>query len=354
MLVVMIVGTFTAIYAACIAITQTDIKKVIAYSTISSLGFMFMALGAGAWVAAIFYLFAHGFFKGLLFLGSGSVIHAMSGEQDMRLMGGLRKKLPLTFWTMLIGALANVGLFPFAGFWAKDEILGGDFAAHYYVVWVVGIVTAFLTAVFMFRLMFLTFSGDNRASEEVQHHIHESPRSMTVPLIILAVPAALLGLVVGLPPDGGWIHNFLAPVFYNVEQEFAWPGSRRRADAPLARGRRARHLPGLRGLPAPADLPARAGGPRALGLPGLVSQVLHGRVLRRRRDPPGHGLRAVAGWTFFDTRVIDGAVNGLAWVWGAFGRALRPLQTGRAQSYAFAAFAGLFVLIILIRYFWGA
>ena len=127
MLVVMIVGTFTAIYAAYIALTQNDIKKVIAYSTISSLGFMFMALGAGAWVAAIFYLFAHGFFKGLLFLGSGSVIHSMSGEQDMRRMGGLRKKLPITFWTMLIGALANVGLFPFAGFWAKDEILGGDF-----------------------------------------------------------------------------------------------------------------------------------------------------------------------------------------------------------------------------------
>ena len=188
MLVVMIVGTFTAIYAACIALTQNDIKKVIAYSTISSLGFMFMALGAGAWVAAIFYLFAHGFFKGLLFLGSGSVIHSMSGEQDMRLMGGLRKKLPLTFWTMLVGALANVGLFPFAGFWAKDEILGGDFSAHYYVIWVVGIVTAFVTALFMFRLMFLTFWGENRATAEVQHHIHESSRVMTVPLVILADP----------------------------------------------------------------------------------------------------------------------------------------------------------------------
>ena len=129
LLVVMIVGTFTAIYAACIAITQNDIKKVIAYSTISSLGFMFMALGAGAWVAGIFYLFAHGFFKGLLFLCSGSVIHAMDGEQDMRKMGGLRKKIPVTFWTMLVGALAMVGVIPFAGFWAKDEIIGGDVRA---------------------------------------------------------------------------------------------------------------------------------------------------------------------------------------------------------------------------------
>ncbi len=152
MLVVMSIGTFTAIYAAYIAITQNDIKKVIAYSTISSLGFMFMALGAGAWVAGIFYLFVHGFFKGLLFLCSGSVIHGMSGGQDMRKMGGLRKKLPVTFWAMVVGALAMVGMFPFAGFWAKDEILGGAFHGGYYVVWVVGIVTAFLTAIYIGRL----------------------------------------------------------------------------------------------------------------------------------------------------------------------------------------------------------
>ena len=241
MLVVMGVGTFTAIYAASIAITQTDIKRVIAYSTVSSLGFMFMALGAGAWVAGIFYLFVHGFFKGLLFLGSGSVIHAMSGEQDMRKMGGLRKKLPVTFWTMMIGSLANAGLFPFAGFWAKDEILGVDFTKQYYVVWVVGIIVAFLTAVFMFRLMFLTFWGENRASEEVQHHIHESPRIMTVPLIILAVPAALAGIVVGWPPDGGWIHGFLEPVFFEVESEaFAWFGTGGLLMAHLARRRHRR------------------------------------------------------------------------------------------------------------------
>src|SRR5664280_2653590 len=159
MLVVMIVGTFTAIYAACIALTQNDIKKVIAYSTISSLGFMFMALGAGAWVAAIFYLFAHGFFKGLLFLCSGSVIHSMAGEQDMRKMGGLRKKIPITFWTMLIGVLSMVGMIPFAGFFAKDEIIGGSFTHGYYVVWVVAMITVLLTAIYMFRMMFLTFWG---------------------------------------------------------------------------------------------------------------------------------------------------------------------------------------------------
>ncbi len=354
MLVVMIVGTFTAIYAACIALTQNDIKKVIAYSTISSLGFMFMALGAGAWVAAIFYLFAHGFFKGLLFLGSGSVIHSMSGEQDMRLMGGLRKKLPLTFWTMMVGALANVGLFPFAGFWAKDEILGGDFAAHYYLIWVVGIVTAFVTAVFMFRLMFLTFWGENRATAEVQHHIHESSRVMTVPLIILAIPAAVLGLVVGLPPEGGWLHTFLQPVFSNVEKEhFVWAGTggalMALSLAVVVLGIYTAYVAYLRR----PELPAKA----AARVPWAYEASFHKFYMDEAYDAavirPVMAL-ALWLWTFFDVKVIDGAVNGLAWAWGAFGRALRPLQTGRAQSYAFGVFGGLFVLVILIRYFWGA
>jgi len=354
MLVVMTVGTFTAIYAACIALTQNDIKKVIAYSTISSLGFMFMALGAGAWVAAIFYLFAHGFFKGLLFLGSGSVIHSMSGEQDMRRMGGLRKKLPITFWTMMVGACANVGLFPFAGFWAKDEILGGDFAAHYYVVWAVGIITAFVTALFMFRLMFLTFWGENRASAEVQRHIHESPRIMTVPLVILAVPAAVLGLVVGLPPEAGWLHTFLHPVFFNVRTEhFAWAGSGGGLMAislvVVVLGIYTAFVAYVRR----PEVPARA----AARVPWAYEASYHKFYMDEFYDAAV--IRPVMAfamwlWTFVDVKVIDGAVNGLAWVWGAFGRALRPLQTGRAQSYAFSVFGGLFVLIILIRYVWGA
>jgi NADH-quinone oxidoreductase subunit L len=354
MLVVMIVGTFTAIYAAAIALTQNDIKKVIAYSTISSLGFMFMALGAGAWVAAIFYLFAHGFFKGLLFLGSGSVIHSMSGEQDMRRMGGLRKKLPITFWAMMIGALANVGLFPFAGFWAKDEILGGDFSAHYYFVWVVGLVTAFVTAVFMFRLIFLTFWGENRAAPDVQSHIHESPRVMTWPLVILAVPAAVLGLVVGLPPDGGWLHTFLQPVFFNVEKEhFAWAGSGGAllllSLAVVVAGIYTAYVAYLRRPGLPARVVALA--------PWAYQASYHKFYMDEFYE--GAVIRPVMGfatwlWTFVDVKVIDGAVNGLAWAWGALGRALRPLQTGRAQSYAFGVFGGLFVLVILIRYFWGA
>jgi NADH-quinone oxidoreductase subunit L len=354
MLVVMGVGTFTAIYAACIAVTQTDIKRVIAYSTISSLGFMFMALGAGAWVAGIFYLFAHGFFKGLLFLGSGSVIHAMSGEQDMRLMGGLRKKLPLTFWTMMVGALANVGLFPFAGFWAKDEILGGAFAGHYYLVWVVGLVTAFVTAVFMFRLMFLTFWGENRAAAEVQHHIHESSAVMTVPLVILAVPAAVLGLVIGLPPEGGWLHTFLHPVFFNVESEhFAWLGTggglMLLSLVVVVFGIGTAWQAYLRRPELPARVAAR--------VPWAYQASLHKFFMDEIYD--AGVVRPVMGfatwlWTFFDVKVIDGAVNGIAAVWAAFGRALRPLQTGRAQSYAFGVFGGLFVLIVIVRFIWRA
>ena len=354
MLVVMVVGTFTAIYAACIALTQNDIKKVIAYSTISSLGFMFMALGAGAWVAGIFYLFAHGFFKGLLFLGSGSVIHGMSGEQDMRLMGGLRKRMPITFWTMMIGACANVGLFPFAGFWAKDEILGGDFSHGYYIVWVVGLVTAFLTALFMFRLMFLTFWGENRASDEVKHHIHESARIMTWPLVILAVPAALLGLVVGLPPDGGWVHTFLEPVFVGVEKEsFSWAGAGGGllvlSLAIVVAGIYTAYVAYLRRPGLPARAAARV--PRAYeaSFHKFYMDEFYGAVVIR----PVMGF-AMWLWTFFDTKVIDGAVNGLARLWGWVGAALRPLQTGRAQNYAMGVFAGLFVLVILIRFVWGA
>jgi NADH-quinone oxidoreductase subunit L len=349
MLVVMGIGTFTAIYAAAIAITQNDIKRVIAYSTISSLGFMFMALGAGAWAAAVFYLLVHGFFKGLLFLGSGSVIHAMSGEQDMRGMGGLRRRLPVTYWTMLVGALAMCGIFPFAGFWAKDEILGGDFNAHYYFVWVVGIVAAFLTAIYMFRLIFLTFHGVSRASDEVQQHIHESPKIITVPLVLLAVPAALAGLVAGWPPETGWIHKFLEPVFFKTEAEpFAWVGlggglmlfslAVAVAGVAVAWWMYIRHR----------ELPARIGerfpwAYRASFNKFYMDDVYEKSVVRPVIDGAGWL------WTFFDDKVVDGAVNGTAWLWGRLARLIRPIQTGRAQNYAFGIFAALLVLLVIFR-----
>ncbi len=354
MLVVMTIGTFTAIYAAYIAITQNDIKKVIAYSTISSLGFMFMALGAGAWVAGIFYLFVHGFFKGLLFLCSGSVIHGMSGEQDMRKMGGLRKKLPVTFWAMVVGALAMVGMFPFAGFWAKDEILGGAFHGGYYVVWVVGIVTAFLTAIYMGRLIFLTFFGETRADAEVQHHLHESPAIMTAPLVILAIPAAIAGLVVGLPPDGGWLHRFLQPVFFKVESEpFAWFGQGGGlmvlSLAVVLAGIYVAYLMYVRRTELPQRLAARL--PQAY-------QASYNKMYMDQvyAVAPIGSTVAFAGWLwrFFDVKVIDGAVNGIARLWDLGAQRLRPLQTGRVQNYALAIFAGMLALVIVLAWIWGA
>jgi NADH-quinone oxidoreductase subunit L len=354
MLVVMSIGTFTAIYAAFIAITQNDIKKVIAYSTVSSLGFMFMALGAGAWTAAIFYLFVHGFFKGLLFLASGSVIHGMGGEQDMRKMGGLRKKLPITYWTMLIGALANAGLFPFAAFWAKDEILGGAFKDGYYFVWVVGLVAAFLTAVFMFRLIFLTFHGENRSSVEVQHHLHESPAVMTTPLIIMAIPAAIGGMVLGIPPDNGWIHRFLQPVFSKVEPEkFAWLGTGGAlmlvSLALVVGGIYLTYVMYIRRT----DLPHKF----AERVPQAYQASLNKFYMDEFYNLAVIGpLVGFAGWlwTFFDSKVIDGAVNGVAWLWGRLADTIRPLQTGRVQNYALGIFAGMLVLVVVIRWVWGA
>jgi len=192
--VVAIVGAATAIFAASMALVQTDIKKVLAYSTISQLGYMFLALGVGAFAAGIFHLMTHAFFKALLFLGAGSVIHAMSGEQDIRKMGGLDKKIKYTYYTMLIATLAIAGIFPFAGFFSKDEILGRAFD-RFFLLWVVGFITAGLTAFYMFRMLFLTFFGYCRADEHVEKHIHESPWPMTVPLMILA----------GFSIVGGWI-----------------------------------------------------------------------------------------------------------------------------------------------------
>jgi len=183
--VVAVIGAITAIFAASMALVQNDIKKVLAYSTISQLGYMFLALGVGAFAAGIFHLMTHAFFKALLFLGAGSVIHAMSGEQDIRNMGGLDKKIKYTYSTMLIATLAIAGIFPFAGFFSKDEILGRTFD-RFFLLWIVGFITAGLTAFYMFRLLFLTFFGYCRADEHVEKHIHESPWPMIVPLIILA------------------------------------------------------------------------------------------------------------------------------------------------------------------------
>ena len=222
MVVVAIVGALTAIFAASIGLVQNDIKRVLAYSTVSQLGYMFLALGVGAFAAGVFHVFTHAFFKALLFLGAGSVIHAMSGEQDMRNMGDLAGKIPITYRTMFIATLAIAGIPPFAGFFSKDEILWQTWTSEggaYRILWGIGYITALMTAFYMFRLIYLTFYSKPRMSHEVEHHIHESPKSMTMPLVVLAVCAIFAGFF-GWPRSLGGSDRFahyLDPVFARGE-----------------------------------------------------------------------------------------------------------------------------------------
>jgi NADH-quinone oxidoreductase subunit L len=222
--VVAVVGGLTAIFAASIGLVQNDIKRVLAYSTVSQLGYMFLALGVGAFAAGVFHVFTHAFFKALLFLCSGSVIHAMSGEQDMRAMGGLAKKIPITYRTMLIGTIAIAGFPPLAGFFSKDEILWQAFSAHggqFRILWAIGFITALMTSFYMFRLMYLTFWSPKRISHEAEHHLHESPKSMTIPLMILALCSVFAGFL-GVPRALGGTNRFekfLEPVFANESIE---------------------------------------------------------------------------------------------------------------------------------------
>jgi len=207
--IIAIIGAATALVAATIGLVQNDIKKVLAYSTVSQLGLMFLALGLGAYEVAVFHVITHAFFKACLFLGSGSVIHALHGEQDMRKMGGLKKAMPITFITMLISSLAISGIFPFAGFWSKDEILMVAFE-HNKALWIVGSIASIMTAFYMFRLMYLTFFKEFRGTEEQKHHLHESPALITFPLIVLAALATVGGLI--NLPGSTWLNHYLAPI----------------------------------------------------------------------------------------------------------------------------------------------
>jgi NADH-quinone oxidoreductase subunit L len=226
MFVVALIGALTAFFAASIGLVQNDIKRVLAYSTVSQLGYMFLACGVGAFAAGVFHLMTHAFFKALLFLGSGSVIHAMSGEQDMRQMGGLKAKLPWTHRTMLVGCIAIAGVPPLAGFFSKDEILWSAYKIGGYgtYVWAMGLAVAAMTAFYMFRLYHMTFSGTFRGTEDQWHHVHESPRTMVLPLQVLAVGSILAGLL-GVPAVlGHALHipnvfeHFTEPVFESAHR----------------------------------------------------------------------------------------------------------------------------------------
>jgi NADH-quinone oxidoreductase subunit L len=369
MVVVAGIGIFTAILAASIAMTQTDIKRVLAYSTLSQLGYMFAALGVGAWTAAIFHLMTHGFFKGLLFLGSGSVIHAVHEEQDMRKMGGLAKKIPHTYWTMLIGAVAIAGIPPLAGFFSKDEILGEAYKLGFAWVWAIGVVVAIMTAFYMFRLIGLTFWGESRVDKAVEPKVHESPRVMTVPLWLLAIPSLVLGLFLAWPgpPLGplfgihqtGLLASWLEPVYEHgreilarTEPEFAIFG----IDGVLILVSVAVAVGGM--LAAWRLFGVEIGPLRGRGAPAQV-KALSARVPFLYRaslnkwwfDDLNHLLFIVIGgrvaafaW-WFDAKVVDGIVNGIGAVTRRSGGGLARVQTGHVQNYALGIAVGLIVMV---------
>jgi NADH-quinone oxidoreductase subunit L len=360
MVVVAAIGIFTAILAASIAMTQTDIKRVLAYSTLSQLGYMFAALGVGAFTAAIFHLMTHGFFKGLLFLGSGSVIHAVHEEQDMRNMGGLARKIPITYATMLVGSVAIAGIPPLAGFFSKDEILGEAFKFGFTWVWAIGLFVALLTAFYMFRLMGLTFWGAFRGPKEVWDRIHESPPVMTVPLILLAIPSVVLGMALGLPFGDGVLIHWLEPVFHEAE-------------VMLARPHEAFALFGIDGGLILASVTVAVIGLvlawRYFGVEiGRLERQARPELVRETSARPGlsflyraslnkwwfdelnHLLFIVIGgrvaqavW-WFDREVVDGTVNAIGGSTVSAGRGLRRVQTGRVQNYALGIALGLIVM----------
>ena len=380
--IVAAVGAFTAILAASIALVQNDIKRVLAYSTVSQLGYMFLALGVGAYWVAIFHLFTHAFFKALLFLGSGSVIHALGGEQDMRRMGALKDKIPITHWTMFVGSVAIAGIPGFAGFFSKDEILWQAYSSKQgsNILYVVGLVTAGLTAFYMWRLMNMTFYGKSRVTPEVEAHVHESPATMTIPLSLLALGSVLAGWI-GTPKLWGmsaWFRGFeqwLEPAFTSAAIEAANEGAHDASTEWILMG--VSVAIALIGISI-----ARYFYHHRPHIPDRIEATLaplHGLLLNKWYVDELYDFLFVNGFAkgggtvlgAFDRNVVDGAVNGAGWLtrlsatismwwdtWIVDGTVrltsllvklssypVRIVQTGRVQAYA------LFVVVGALAFF---
>jgi NADH-quinone oxidoreductase subunit L len=349
--VVGIIGLATALFAATIGLAQNDIKKVLAYSTVSQLGYMFLALGVMGYTSSFFHVLTHAFFKALLFLGAGSVIHAMSNEQDMRRMGGLRKALPITFLTMLIGCLAISGIPPFAGFFSKDEILSHVYE-HNKLMWAIGLFTSFLTAFYMFRLLFLTFFGEFRGTEEQRHHLHESPASMTLPLIVLAILSAVGGFM-GAPMFVGkhYLADFLAPIFTYSRQIL-----------PAAFAAEPEHstelmLMGISVLVAvigivfayvmyvaraqrPVEDDAQRSAPENLVYHKYYIDELYDNLIVKPVMALSTGL-----YKFVENGIIDPIANGVGRVTLAGGQLLRNVQTGSVETYLILMVIGIVLIL---------
>ncbi len=354
--VVAIVGVLTALFAATIGLFQNDIKKVLAYSTVSQLGYMFLGLGVGAFTGGVFHVMTHAFFKALLFLGAGSVIHAMSGEQDIRKMGGLKKALPITHLTFLIATIAISGLPPFSGFFSKDEIL-----AHVYeyenggkLLWALGVIGSMLTAFYMFRLYFLTFHGSFRGTHDQEHHLHESPKSMTIPLVILAILAAVGG-VVGIPNvHQHLLHDFLRPAFHFAEASIDWADK-----APKHFDMDEARLMIIAVLSACAAIyvawfvykkknmvPIE----NEIDMPKFQKVVYHkyyvdefyNAIIRKPMD-----WISDKGYKFLELKIVDGFVNGVGSFVKWSGGVLRYAQSGNIGFYMFAMTIAIIIMLLV-------
>ena len=390
--VIAIVGAITALFAASIGLVQNDIKRVLAYSTVSQLGFMFMALGVGAFAVGVFHLMTHAFFKGLLFLGSGSVIHALhhapvEQQQDMRYMGGLKSKMPVTYWTFVIGAVAIAGVPPLAGFWSKDEILANAFFTGNYFVWGMGSVAAFMTAFYTFRLIFMTFHGEMRVDHHAREHIHESPLSMTVPLIILAVLSVVGGIIPGYPPEGGWIHRFLAPSLAKgagsahamneggrLVQVAAETGGHGGTAASMlivlailiaVGGIALAWVMYVKNTSIPEKISKQFSGLHKLLLnkyyiDEIYQDCIINPIYRLMNSLWSFDAKVVDGAVngsslitlvtsrvsaAFDLRTVDGAVNGVSSLLGFVSQLLKFIQSGMVQNYLFVMLLGIFVML---------
>jgi NADH-quinone oxidoreductase subunit L len=345
--VVAVIGLATAILAATIAIKQNDIKKVLAYSTVSQLGYMFLGLGVGAYTGAVFHVMTHAFFKALLFLGAGSVIHAMHHEQDIRKMGGLAKKLPVTHLTFLVGCIAIAGIPPFSGFFSKDEILINAYAHNPILYWI-GLGGALMTAFYMFRLYAMTFRGRFRGTNEQEHHLHESPWQMTMPLIVLAILAAAAGFV-GIPEffahDAHRLEHYLSPVFA--------------ASAKVTETHHVEHSTELKLLGVSLVLIAAAifyawnrfsknpetGDPTGFGKT-LANKWYVDELYDAVISKPLNSL-GVFGNRFIEKSGIDGLVNGVGKTvhWGS--RQLRLIQSGQVGTYVLWMVLGILLFFVL-------
>ena len=345
--IVALIGAVTAVFAATIALTQNDIKRVLAYSTISQIGYMFMGCGVGAYAAGMFHLVTHAFFKSLLFLAAGSVMHALSGELNMQKMGGLKKYLPITYPTFLIGAIAISGIPFFSGFFSKDAILTSAFAQGNYLVWTLGIFGAVLTAFYMFRLIFLTFHGQERMSEEVKKHIHESPPVMTIPLMILAflsIVGGYIGLPVVLGKDVNWFFRFLSPIIAHHEEAHLSLSTEwlliLTSTVVALTGIFIAYIFYIKKPSLPHNLVARFPGPyRILVNKYYVDEAYNTLFVQSTIK----GSELV--YQHFDLKVIDGAVNGTASTAGFLGKILSLLQTGLIKDYALAIILGAVILL---------